>query len=190
MIVHVTRLDSPIGALTAFADGDSLIGLDLHGQEGDSSGIVQHLRRHERDLDFAPHPDAAGARTRLTRYFAGEMAVLAEQPVRMLGTDFQRAIWATLTRIPAGTTWTYAQLAEAAGRPQAVRAAGAANGANPVSLFVPCHRVIGADGTLWGYGGGLERKAWLLRHEKAAFRALGTDHSSQMRLHLPAPGVV
>jgi len=113
------------------------------------------------------HEDAAGAASRLARYFAGDMAALDGQPVEMHGTEFQRQIWTALRGIPCGTTWTYAQLAARIGRPKAVRAAGAANGANPVALFIPCHRVIAADGTLWGYGGGLPRKAWLLHHEGA-----------------------
>lgn len=188
MNLALTLIESPIGTLALMADGSTLVGVDLHGRHADS-GVVQHLTRHLRPHDkvtFTAHPDAAGAATRLRRYFAGELDVLAEQPVRLHGTEFQRRIWQALTTIPAGTTWTYAQLALAVGRPRAVRAAGAANGANPVSLFVPCHRVIGADGTLWGYGGGLERKAWLLGHEKAPFRANGTNHAAQMGLHLSA----
>jgi len=191
MTLHLTVLESPIGPLALIADGNTLIGVDLHGRHDEDSGVMQHLARHltrhlSGALPLEPHADAAGAATRLRRYFAGDLAALGEQPVRLLGTEFQREIWQALTRIPAGTTWTYAQLAAAIGRQQAVRAAGAANGANPVSLFVPCHRVIGADGTLWGYGGGLERKAWLLSHEKAPFRAMGTNHAAQMGLHLSA----
>lgn len=190
MKLDLTLMDSPIGPLTLIADGDTLVGVDLHGHHGEDSGVVRHLARHlERKhgaLTFTPHADAAGAASRLRAYFAGDIDALAQQPVRTYGTDFQCEIWRALTTIPAGTTWTYAHLAQAVGRPQAVRAAGAANGANPVSLFVPCHRVIGADGTLWGYGGGLERKAWLLNHEKAPFRAMGTDHASQLGLHLAA----
>jgi methylated-DNA-[protein]-cysteine S-methyltransferase len=190
MNLHLTLMDSPIGPLALIADDGTLVGVDLHGHHGEDSGVVRHLARHlERThgaLTFTPHPDAAGAAGRLRAYFAGDLGVLAQQSVRTYGTGFQCEIWNALTTIPAGTTWTYAQLAHAIGRPQAVRAAGAANGANPVSLFVPCHRVIGADGTLWGYGGGLDRKAWLLNHEKAVYRAMGTNHASQLGLHLAA----
>ena len=86
------------------------------------------------------------------------------------GTPFQQAVWAMLCAIPAGETWTYAQLAGRIGRPTAVRAVGHANGANPVALVVPCHRVIGSNGALTGYGGSLPRKRWLLEHEGASFR--------------------
>jgi methylated-DNA-[protein]-cysteine S-methyltransferase len=86
-------------------------------------------------------------------------------PVKTEGTAFQRSVWAALRTIPTGKTTTYGRLAVGVGRPKAVRAVGMANGANPISVIVPCHRVIGADATLTGYGGGLERKGWLLRHE-------------------------
>ena len=117
-------------------------------------------------------PDAAGAASRLARYFAGELTALDEQPVRMLGTEFQCGVWTALRGIPAGETRSYGALASAIRKPDAVRAVAAANGANPVAVFVPCHRVIAADGTLWGYGGGLPMKQWLLRHEGAAFKPL------------------
>ena len=102
---------------------------------------------------------------RLSAYFAGDLAAIDGVPVESAGTPFQRTVWAALRRIPAGETWTYTQLAARVGRPEAVRAAGTANGANPISVVVPCHRVIGADGALTGYGGGIARKQWLLAHE-------------------------
>ena len=106
----------------------------------------------------------------LEAYFGGERDALAAAPWKAWGTPFQLAVWDLLCAIPAGETWTYAQLAERVGRPTAVRAVGHANGANPVALFVPCHRVIGSNGSLTGYGGGLPRKEWLLAHEGASFR--------------------
>ena len=115
-------------------------------------------------------PDGAdpfGARERLTAYFAGEIGAIDALPVDLRGTAFQRAVWTALRRIAPGTTITYSALAARAGRPAAVRAAGHANGRNPVSIVVPCHRVVGSDGSLTGYGGGLERKRWLLAHEGA-----------------------
>ena len=164
--IRITTVDTPIGPVGLAASGDSLVGVSLRSAfEG--SGTHAHLARALGELSLEPAADPAGAATRLRRFLAGDLAALEEQRVEMHGTEFQRAVWAALRRIPAGTTWTYSQLAEAIGRPTAVRAAGAANGANPVSLFVPCHRVIAADGTLWGYGGGLPAKAWLLRHEGA-----------------------
>ena len=103
-------------------------------------------------------------------YFAGQTDAFETVAWEGAGTDFQRQVWRTLCTIPAGETLSYAQLAERIGRPTAVRAVGLANGSNPVALVVPCHRVIGADGSLTGYGGGLHRKRWLLEHEGAAFR--------------------
>src|SRR5208283_2077845 len=98
--------------------------------------------------------------------FAGDLRVLDLLPVETGGTAFQRQVWQSLREIPCGTTVSYGQLAERIGRPSAVRAVGLANGANPVAVVVPCHRVIGSNGSLTGYGGGIERKRWLLNHER------------------------
>ncbi len=105
------------------------------------------------------------ARHGLERYFAGQLDAIDEIAVETGGTPFQRKIWSALRRIPTGTTTSYGLLAASVDRPKAIRAAGAANGANPIGIVIPCHRVIGADSALTGYGGGLERKRWLLRHE-------------------------
>lgn len=110
------------------------------------------------------------ARPALEAYFAGDLDALSAVPWDGAGTAFQRKVWAALCAIPVGETWSYARLAQAIGRPTAVRAVGLANGSNPVALVVPCHRVIGSDGSLTGYGGGLPRKRWLLAHEGASFR--------------------
>jgi methylated-DNA-[protein]-cysteine S-methyltransferase len=104
-------------------------------------------------------------------YFAGEVDAFETVNWYGAGTAFQQTCWDALCTIAAGTTWSYAQLAERIGRPTAVRAVGLANGSNPVALVVPCHRVIGSNGSLTGYGGGLHRKRWLLEHEGASFRA-------------------
>lgn len=101
-------------------------------------------------------------------YFGGDMRAIDSIELDPPGTPFQREVWAALRRIPAGTTTTYGRLAAALGRPGAGRAVGLANGANPVAIVVPCHRVIGASGALTGYGGGIERKRWLLDHERRA----------------------
>ena len=98
-------------------------------------------------------------------YFAGNLAAIDEIRVETGGTPFQREVWAALRTIPAGTTLSYSALAVQIGRPKAVRAVGLANGANPISIVVPCHRVIGANNSLTGYGGGMQRKRWLLAHE-------------------------
>jgi methylated-DNA-[protein]-cysteine S-methyltransferase len=171
MILDLTVTDTPLGPFALWAREDRLVGLALDGDSGADGALARHLARHLGAFETRAHADAAGAATRLARYFAGELAALDEQPVELLGTPFQLEVWRALRDIPAGRTWTYAGLAGRIGRPSAVRAVGAANGANPVAVFVPCHRVIAADGTLWGYGGGLERKAWLLRHEGAPFAA-------------------
>jgi methylated-DNA-[protein]-cysteine S-methyltransferase len=101
------------------------------------------------------------------RYVAGDLDALADVAVDVTGTPFQQQVWEALRAIPAGSTASYAEIAAAVGTPGAVRAVGSANGANPVWLIVPCHRVVRSDGSLGGYGGGLERKAWLLAHEGA-----------------------
>ena len=109
-------------------------------------------------------------RDSLIAYFSGDLNSIDTIPCETGGTPFQRAVWAALRDIPAGQTESYGGLAARIGRPAAVRAVGLANGANPIGLVVPCHRVIGADGSLTGYGGGIERKRWLLQHEGAVFR--------------------
>ncbi len=187
MILDVTIAPTPLGPFALWAHEDRLVGLALDGDASESSGLSRHLAHHLGAFTTRPHADAAGAAGRLARYFAGELGSLDEQPLELHGTPFQRAVWEALRTIPAGRTWTYAELARHAGRPRAVRAAGAANGANPLAVFVPCHRVIAADGTLWGYGGGLARKAWLLRHEGARFaddgqQALALDRAETARV--------
>ena len=169
MFLETRTLETPVGALFLAALGGALVGLEFADAHDRRGALERSLARHLGPLTMRPHGDPAGAATRLDRYFAGELVALDEQPVTTHGTAFQRSVWDALRTIPAGTTLAYAALAARIGRPAAVRAVGAANVANPVALFVPCHRVIAADGTLWGYGGGLPRKAWLLRHEGAAF---------------------
>lgn len=168
MILDLTVATTPLGPMALYGSGDELVGLTLDGSTSPESRTVQSLARRLGKFTTRPHDNAGGAVSRLTRYFAGDLRALDEQAVRIQGTVFQAHIWKALREIPAGTTWSYARLAAHIGRPKAVRAAGAANGANHVALFLPCHRVIAADGTLWGYGGGLPRKAWLLRHEGAS----------------------
>ena len=109
--------------------------------------------------------DSAGVATALRRYYAGELGAIEEIEVDSGGTEFQRTVWSALRGIPAGTTVSYREIATAAGSAGAVRAVGTANGANPVGIVIPCHRVVRSDGRLGGYGGGLERKRWLLGHE-------------------------
>jgi len=172
MTLELSVTQTPVGPLALYALDGHVVGLTLDGGHGVEHPVAKHLARHLGAFTTRDVPDAAGAATRLARYFAGELPALDEQPVRMLGTEFQRGVWTALRAIPAGETRSYGSLANALGKPDAVRAVAAANGANPVAVFVPCHRVIAADGTLWGYGGGLPMKQWLLRHEGAVFKPL------------------
>ena len=122
--------------------------------------------------------DPAGLTSALRAYLSGDLHVIDRLPVETEGTPFQRLVWCTLRGIPAGQTISYGKLAERIGKPRAVRAVGLANGANPVGIVVPCHRVIGADASLTGYGGGIERKRWLLAHEAQYSLALTLDSSA------------
>jgi len=151
-------MDSPIGELLLVSDGDSLVGLHLEAPAGPSP-IGPGWRR-----DPLATKDAA---EQLRAYFAGELRSF-EVPVAPGGTAFQLAVWRALTEIAYGSTASYRDVAEAVGRPRATRAVGGANHVNPVAIIVPCHRVVGADGSLTGYGGGLERKALLLDLERSA----------------------
>jgi methylated-DNA-[protein]-cysteine S-methyltransferase len=154
---------SPIGIIGLVTDGAGVLrALDFDDHEPRMNGL---LARHYGATQVVPGAAPAAIRKALEAYFAGEMAALGRVPWATQGSEFQRTVWAALTRIPAGTTLSYGQLAAKIGRPNAMRAVGLANGSNPVAIVVPCHRVIGADGTLTGYGGGLPRKKWLLEHE-------------------------
>ena len=172
MTLELTITRTPVGPMALYAQAGDLVGLTLDGRCGPTHPVAAHLARHLGAFGTVSVPDAAGAATRLARYFAGDLGALDEQSVRLVGTEFQCQVWSALRGIAAGTTTSYGQLANALGRPKAVRAVAAANGANPVAVFVPCHRVIAADGTLWGYGGGLPMKQWLLQHEGARFTPL------------------
>jgi methylated-DNA-[protein]-cysteine S-methyltransferase len=154
---HFCRVDSPIGRLLLTAEDDALTGLymgtpskqpvlDGGWQERPSAGVLAETARQLKD------------------YFSGARRVF-DLPLRMAGTEFQRRVWRELTEIPFGETWSYGQLAKRIGNSNASRAVGLANGRNPIAVIVPCHRVIGADGSLTGFGGGLPRKQWLLSHE-------------------------
>jgi len=150
-------MDCPIGQLT------------LTAVEGVLTGVHMNEQRHAPTLPPYCERDDAGLAdvvAQLEAYFAGELTDF-DLPMEMRGTDFQRRVWAGLREIPYGETISYGELARRVGSPGASRAVGLANGRNPVGIIVPCHRVIGADGSLTGYGGGLERKLWLLEHEAA-----------------------
>jgi methylated-DNA-[protein]-cysteine S-methyltransferase len=162
------RLATPIGeALIVTDEADLLRAFDWTDRQ---TGMDRLLRLHYGSL--VPLPGAAPGHVMrlLRRYFEGDVTCLAAIEWRTGGTPFQRAVWTALTTIPPGQTFSYGGLAAKLGCPKAVRAVGTANGSNPISVVVPCHRVIGADGSLTGYGGGIERKRWLLNHEGATFR--------------------
>jgi methylated-DNA-[protein]-cysteine S-methyltransferase len=158
------RVASPVREILLVCDDqDSLLALDFHDHE---ERMRRLLRRYHGPVTLRTGGAPAAVTRALAAFFAGDLDALATVAVRTTGSDFQRRVWAALRDIPAGTTTTYGQLAAAIGRPGASRAVGLANGANPVAIVLPCHRVIGADGGLTGYGGGLERKRWLLAHER------------------------
>ncbi len=157
------RLSTPIGQIDVVTDGDGRLRvLEFHDQP---QRLVRALRLHHRAEVVETGTAPAAVRDGLAAYFAGELAALKAIPWTIGGTAFQRQVWTALAEIPLGETTTYARLAERLGRPAAIRAVGAANGANPIAVVVPCHRIIGTGGSLTGYGGGVARKLWLLAHE-------------------------
>jgi methylated-DNA-[protein]-cysteine S-methyltransferase len=164
MKIATARFDSPIGGVCVAARSRRLCALGFLEQW---SWLEQDLRRRFGDVELRASDDPAGVVARLRAYFAGDLSATDTIAVDLEGTEFQLKVWSKLREIPCGRTLSYRDLAAAIGAPKAVRAVGAANGANPASIVVPCHRVIGANGDLVGYGGGIERKRWLLKHERA-----------------------
>ena len=166
------RMASPIGEMLLVTDAAGVLrALDFT----DCAARMGRLTKAETTPGAAP----MAIRRALADYFAGDLAALARISWDGGGTAFQRLVWQALTNIPAGTTRTYGGLAASIGRPTAIRALGAANGANRVSIVVPCHRLIGADGSLTGYGGGLWRKNWLLQHESRVTHAVHSTDRTQ-----------
>jgi methylated-DNA-[protein]-cysteine S-methyltransferase len=155
-MIIFTNHPSPVGELLLASENDALVGLWLDGQRGIPTP----------DDDWRVRPRSFDrVRRQLDEYFAGRRHTF-ELALAPRGTEFQRAVWRELVAIPFGATTTYGALARALGCPTAARAVGAANGQNPISIVVPCHRVIGKDGALRGYAGGEPRKRWLLDHER------------------------
>lgn len=163
MTLAMTTMSSPLGTLRLYSDGDALVGVHLPDQPAP---------------DAVPRVTAvlAAAVEQLTEYFAGTRHTF-ELALDLRGTGFQHRVWRALTAIPYGETCSYSGLARSIGRPAASRAVGAANGKNPLAIIVPCHRVIGANGTLTGYAGGVAAKRWLLDHE-LCHRPVGSMHAS------------
>ena len=153
--LYYSHIDSPVGRLLIAGDDESLRFLSFASGH---KAFDPHPEWQPRDAVFVE------AKRQLRAYFAGELRSF-ELPYRLGGTEFQQRVWRALARIPYGETLSYGELARVIGAPSASRAVGAANGNNPLPVILPCHRVIGADGSLTGFGGGVETKAWLLRHE-------------------------
>lgn len=164
------ELDTPLGPLAILADEAGR--LRALGWTNDHSRMERDLGRRASDWGHSLRRVAnpGGLTAALRSYFAGHLTALEGLPVVIEGTDFQRLVWTALLTIPLGETLSYGALARRIGRPSAVRAVGLANGSNPIAIVLPCHRVIGSDGSLTGYGGGVERKRWLLAHERVASR--------------------
>jgi methylated-DNA-[protein]-cysteine S-methyltransferase len=162
---QLERVATPIGVMLIITDDEQrLRALDWEDYE---ARMQQLLRLHygADAVSLSDRRNPSGPRRVLDAYLAGEIRAIDAIPVETRGTEFQRRVWAALRDIPPGQTVSYGALAATIGKPSAVRAVGAANGANPVSVVVPCHRVVGHDRSLTGYGGGLQRKQWLLQHE-------------------------
>lgn len=159
------KIATPLGPLWILADEQGC--LRAVEWEEHSDRMVELLNIHYRSQGYerigASNP--GGLSDKLTAWFEGELSIIDDLPTATAGTPFQREVWKALRQIPCGQVMHYGQLAALLGRPGAARAVGAANGSNPVSIVVPCHRVIGRNGTLTGYAGGVQRKEWLLRHE-------------------------
>lgn len=164
MRLRLHRHDSPLGTLLLVTDEQGqLRALDFDDFE---ARMHRLLNRHYGQYALQESPTPATLSSSLQDYFDGDLSALDNYPSATNGTAFQRKVWQALPTIPAGTTMTYGQLALRIGCPTASRAVGLANGANPLAIIVPCHRVVGSTGKLTGYGGGIERKRWLLDHEQ------------------------
>jgi methylated-DNA-[protein]-cysteine S-methyltransferase len=162
--LQLGSIASPIGDLLVATLRDAVCAIAFEGGEADAE---RYLARRHGAIAKVPGRVPAHVRDALDGYFEGDLAAFDGIEVVAKGTAFQERVWNALRKIPAGRTASYADIAQRIGQPTAVRAVGLANGQNPVPIIIPCHRIIGRDGSLTGFGGGLERKAWLLRHEGA-----------------------
>jgi methylated-DNA-[protein]-cysteine S-methyltransferase len=167
--LYLDRFDTPIGVAMVVTDKEGFLRFfDWSDHEERMGRLVR--RYYGAGVKLVDGPAPAKVRAALGDYFAGKVNALDGLPWKSVGTAFQTSVWRALCDIPVGETISYGELARRIGKPRAVRAVGLANGANPIGLIAPCHRVIGSDGSLTGYGGGLHRKRWLLRHEGAPFK--------------------
>lgn len=159
-----SRIETPIGPLALLAREGILLMLEFADA---NARVEREMRVRFRGAEHQPAADPFGIVSRIRAYFSGALSAVDDIETDGGGTAFQRMVWAELRRIPTGVTISYAELARRLGDTKATRAVGTANGRNPIAIVVPCHRVIGADGSLTGYGGGVDRKRWLLVHEGA-----------------------
>jgi len=162
------RIRTPIGEMVVAADRDGNLRAAEWTDHEERMHRLLGVHYRGREVRLISGRRLNGLTDAIGRYFRGELEAIAGLPVETSGTPFQRQVWRALREIPCGRTLSYARLAERVGRPAAIRAVGSANGSNPVGVVVPCHRVIGSDGSLTGYAGGIERKRWLLEHEQKA----------------------
>ncbi len=162
----LSEMETPIGALTLLVYEGVLRAVEFE-RHGDGP---ERLAKQLDGVELERRARIPGITDRMRAYFDGEIDALDAIPVEAGGTEFQRSVWKSLRLVRAGSTISYGDLARKIGRPQAVRAVGMANARNPIPVVIPCHRVLASDRTLHGYGGGLERKKWLLDHEGAQYR--------------------
>ena len=158
------RIETPIGPMILVARDGVILLLEF---EDASDRVARQMKARFGDIDLQAASNPFGLSERIRAYFAGELSAIENLLTDGGGTAFEERVWAELKRIPCGTTVSYGSIARKLGDVQQSRAVGTANGKNPIAIVVPCHRVIGADGSMTGYGGGLKRKEWLLRHEGA-----------------------
>ena len=166
----IERIDTPIGELAIVADEDGALRACEWTDHEERMHRSLRLHHGQDSYTLKPARNPGGLSRAMRAYFGGELSAIDALAVATGGTEFQKSVWQALRTIPCGETISYARLAARIGRPKAIRAVGHANGDNPISVVVPCHRVIGTNGSLTGYGGGIERKRWLLAHEQGGRR--------------------
>jgi methylated-DNA-[protein]-cysteine S-methyltransferase len=162
--LFIDRIDFDLGQILIVTDGQSLCAIDFSGYE---QRMIKLLTRRYKSIQLVDQVNPQGFSHRISAYLAGDLNSVDGISVQTGGTVFQQQVWLALRTIPPGTTATYSELAKLIDRPKACRAVGLANSLNPIAIVLPCHRVIGANGALTGYAGGLDRKEWLLHHEQS-----------------------
>jgi methylated-DNA-[protein]-cysteine S-methyltransferase len=176
-IILTDHVETPIGSMVLMVESNMLIGLEFDDQP---ERYMKDIRRRFPDHQMRDTANPCGFSDRVLAYYKGDLRAIDGLAARGDGTPFQERVWAELRRIKMGTTISYGELASRLGNRNAMRAVGLANGRNPISVVVPCHRVIGSDGTLTGYGGGVARKNWLLNHEGVPTRNGRVDRQADL----------